>query len=61
MISATDGGKKISVQNVNPEVVTKLMKNVPGHTYAFASGTAFGIRNEDGKYTVRDILKALKE
>jgi len=63
MIISTGDGEKISVQNVNPEVVDLLKTNIKGSdTYTFGSGHCWGVdnKNQKTKVTLKQVLEVLK-
>lgn len=59
MVISVDDGKKITVQNITPEIVEKLNQNIKGNTYTFGSGLCWGLNNKDKNITLKEILDVL--
>ncbi len=63
MIISIGSGEEIDVQNIGPDVIEKLNKNIKGNTYTFGSGHCWGINNkgQDKKVTLEEILRVLEK
>ena len=61
MIVSSQHGAKITVQNVEPDVIEKLKTNIKGKTYTFGTGRCFGVNNADQRtrVTLEQIFGAL--
>jgi hypothetical protein len=55
------GGDKISIENIGPDVIKKLKKEINGDTFTFGTGTCFAVNNRDkgNKVTLEEIFKVL--
>lgn len=63
MIISIGSGEKINVQNIGPDIVEKLNKNIKGNTYTFGSGYCWGVNNkdQDKKVALDEILHVLEK
>lgn len=62
MIISTGDGEKISVQNVNSEITSELMRKIKGaETYTFGSGNCWGVNNKNQSViiTLENVLNVL--